>query len=318
MILSVIIPVYNVEKYVENCIRSCENQDIPKEDYEVIVVNDGSPDGSLAIVQRLAKEYSNIRVISQENCGQSVARNTAMENARGDYYMFVDSDDRIEHNCLGKIVARLRNENPDAFAFCAADVIDGENVRRFSYTNEISIAGRDFLKKGISPCITFAIWKASFFRRNSLKFYEGIYHEDVEITPRAYYLAGKVSCTNDIIYYVNQNPMSTTRTANPKRAFDLIEVVAPNLSKFAKGVDDAYKICFYDMEESCMNLALSIIKGADKEEKDRLNAEIAERSYLWKDIRKCSYLRYRMEACVACVFKKHPVKVYETLQKFKL
>ena len=61
MILSIIIPVYNVEKYVEKCIRSCENQDIPKEDYEVIVVNDGTPDGSLAIVERLAKASTNTR-----------------------------------------------------------------------------------------------------------------------------------------------------------------------------------------------------------------------------------------------------------------
>lgn len=318
MILSIIIPVYNVEKYVEKCIRSCEDQDIPREDYEIIVVNDGSTDGSLAIVERLAKEYSNIRVISQKNSGLSVARNTGMENANGEYYMFVDSDDRIERNCLGKLVAKLENEKPDALAICAADIIDGNIVRRFSFPNETPVSGRDFLKNGISPCAPFAIWKASFFRKNNLIFYEGIFHEDAEFTPKAYYLAEKVSCTNDIIYYVNLNPASITRTANPKRAFDLIEVVVPSLSRFAKGVDDAYKVCFYDMEESCMNLALSIIKGADKEEKDRLNAEIAERSYLWKDIRKCSYLRYRMEACVACVFKKHPVKVYETLQKFKL
>lgn len=318
MILSVIIPVYNVEKYVESSIRSCENQDIPKEDYEVIVVNDGSPDGSLAIVQRLAREYSNIRVISQENGGLSVARNTGMENACGDYYMFVDSDDWIAENCLGKLTAKLRKENPDALAICAADVIDGVTIRRFSFPNETPIAGRDFLKNGISPCAPFGIWKASFFKKNNLEFHRGIFHEDAELTPRAYYLADKVSRTNDIVYFVNPSDSSITRTANPKRAFDLIEVVVPSLSRFAKGVDDAYKVCFYDMEESCMNLALSIIKDADKEEKDRLNAEIAERSYLWKDIRKCSYLRYRMEACVACVFKKHPVKVYETLQKFKL
>ena len=98
MILSIIIPVYNVEKYVEKCIRSCENQDIPKENYEVIVVNDGSPDGSLAIVERLANEFSNIKVINQENKGLSMARNTGLEAAKGEYVWFVDSDDWIEEN----------------------------------------------------------------------------------------------------------------------------------------------------------------------------------------------------------------------------
>lgn len=317
MILSVIIPVYNVEKYVESCIRSCENQDIPKEDYEVIVVNDGSPDGSLAIVQRLAREYSNIRVISQENGGLSAARNTGMENACGDYYMFVDSDDWIAENCLGKLTAKLRKENPDALAICAADVIDGVSIRSHSFTEETPIAGRDLLKNGISTCAPYAIWRASFFKKNNLKFCQGIYHEDTELIPRAYYLAEKVSRTNDIIYYYNQNITSITRTSNPKRAFDLIEVVCPNLSRFAMGVDNDYKVCFYDLVESCMNSALSVIQRADKKEKELLDAEIAKRSYLWKDIRKCSYLRYRIEACVACIFKKHPVKVYETLQKFK-
>lgn len=315
MRLSIIIPVYNVEKYVEKCIRSCENQDIPKEDYEVIVVNDGSLDGSLAIVERVAKDYSNIKVISQENGGLSAARNTGMQSASGEYYMFVDSDDWIAENCLGKLSKKLKEENPDALAICAADIINGEPKRRLSYPDESPIAGRDLLKKGVSPNAPFSIWRASFFKDNDLEFYEGIFHEDSEFTPRAYYLAEKVSFTNDIIYYVYQNPTSITRSVNPKKAFDLVEAVCTHLHQFAKGVEDEYKVTFYDLVAQYLNNGMATIQGADAIRKAKLNSEIVERSYLWDDIRKSSVAKYRFEAFLVRIFKKHPLKVYEVMQK---
>lgn len=316
MILSIIIPVYNVEKYVEKCIRSCEDQDIPKEDYEVIVVNDGSPDGSLAIVERLAIEYPNIKVISQKNGGLSAARNTGMKNASGDYYIFVDSDDWIAKDCLGKLIAKLNGEDPDALAICAANVINGELKRRQSYPDETPIAGRDLLKTGVSPCAPFSIWKASFLKENNLEFYLGIFHEDSEFTPRAYYLAKKVSFTNDIIYYVYQNPNSITRSVNPKKAFDLINVVCTHLHEFANNVEDRYKVIFFDMVGQYLNNGMAAIQGASVEEKRKFNDEIVKRAYLWDDIRKSSVFKYRIEALLVGIFKKHPLAVYEVMQKF--
>ena len=315
MTISIIIPVYNVEKYVEKCILSCENQDIPKEDYEVIVVNDGSPDGSLVIVERVAQEYPNIKVISQENGGLSAARNAGMQNATGEYYMFVDSDDWIAENCLGKLTKKLRDENPDALAICAANVINGEPKRRQSYPDETPISGKDFLKKGAPHCAPFAIWKALFFKKHNLMFFRGIFHEDSELTPRAYYLADKISRINDLIYFVYQNPTSITRSVNPKKAFDRVEVVSCNLSKFAKNVEPEYQVCFYDLIGSAVNEAMFDIQMANKEEKEKLNASIVERSYLWSDIRKSSILKYRIESYLVRIFKKHPLKVYEMMQK---
>ena len=110
MDLSIIIPVYNVEKYIEKCLLSCIKQDISYEDYEIVVVNDGSPDNSITIVERIAKDYSNIRIINQENQGLSGARNTGMKHAKGNYIWFVDSDDYIEENCLGRIVSYLNGD----------------------------------------------------------------------------------------------------------------------------------------------------------------------------------------------------------------
>ena len=138
--------------------------------------------------------------------------------------MFVDSDDWIAENCLSILTEKLKNEKPDALAICAANVINGQAHRRMSYLDETPIAGRDLLKKGVSPCAPFAIWSAKFFKKNNLSFFVGILHEDSELTPRAYYLAKKVSFTNELIYYVRQNPNSITRTPNPKRSFDLVNV----------------------------------------------------------------------------------------------
>ena len=98
--LSIVIPIYNVEKYLYTCLLSIMTQDIPLTDYEVILINDGSSDGSLVIAERFAAQYSNIRLISQENRGLSGARNRGIEEAQGEYIWFIDSDDYIEIDCI--------------------------------------------------------------------------------------------------------------------------------------------------------------------------------------------------------------------------
>ena len=102
--LSIILPIYYVEPYLEKCIRSLEDQDIPKDAYEIICVNDGSPDNSQQIVEKLQQEYDNIKLINQENQGVSIARNNGIKTAKGEYLMFVDPDDAIEENCLKRLL----------------------------------------------------------------------------------------------------------------------------------------------------------------------------------------------------------------------
>ncbi len=246
MILSIIIPVFNVEKYVATCIESCYEQDLSIDEYELVVVNDGSTDGSLNVINNLSKMHTNLTVITKENGGLSSARNIGMERAKGEYYMFLDSDDWIEKKCLHNITEHLRTEKPDAMAICAADVIDDKDIRRQGYKDTRPIVGRDLFRNGVQVCAPFAIWNANFLKRNKLYFFEGIYHEDEEFTPRAFYLANKVTFTNDIIYKIRQNPTSITRTSNPKKSFDLINVVCEHLYVFSSDVLDDYKPAYYD------------------------------------------------------------------------
>lgn len=106
MKLSIIIPIYNVEKYLRVCLDSCLKQDVPKSSYEIITVNDGSPDSCDKIIEEYYTKFPNIRVITQKNSGLSVARNNGLNIARGEYVWFVDSDDYITTNCLGHKIGR--------------------------------------------------------------------------------------------------------------------------------------------------------------------------------------------------------------------
>lgn len=100
MKLSFIVPIYNLEEYIEECIMSLLNQDLPHSEYEILCINDGSTDSSLDILERLAKEHTNIIIINQKNQGVSAARNNGIKNAKGEYIWFVDGDDLIARNCL--------------------------------------------------------------------------------------------------------------------------------------------------------------------------------------------------------------------------
>lgn len=108
--LSIIIPVYNTGKYLDDCLTSLLHQDIPHEQYEIICVNDGSTDNSLEILNGYASDNENIQVIDQQNAGHAAARNVGLQAAQGRYVWFVDSDDYIDAGCLGFLL-RILNEN---------------------------------------------------------------------------------------------------------------------------------------------------------------------------------------------------------------
>jgi glycosyltransferase involved in cell wall biosynthesis len=115
MRLSIIVPAYKVEPYIEKCILSLEAQDITQTDFEIIVTNDGSPDKSAQIVENLQKEFPNIKLINQQNQGVSMARNNAIAVAKGQYILPIDPDDYVVENTLGKILNKAESEKLDIF-----------------------------------------------------------------------------------------------------------------------------------------------------------------------------------------------------------
>lgn len=235
--LSIIIPVYNVEEYIGRCLKSVLNQDIPAEDYEIIVIDDGTPDSSLDIVAVYKERCHNIRVISRQNGGLSAARNTGLTEARGEYIWFIDSDDWIEPNCISRLLTFAEEKQLDVLCFnakiynSAEDIYDipSSTVR----TGEL-FAGPDFVTTvNTIPSACSAFYRRQFLICNNLTFYEGLLHEDQEFTPRAYALSKRISYIHENIYYYFQREGSIMKSSrNEKRCRDLL-TVADSLYEFA-------------------------------------------------------------------------------------
>ena len=137
MRLSIIIPAYKVENFIEKCLRSLEDQDIPKTDYEIIVTNDGSPDRCKEIVENLQKEFSNIVLVDQENQGVSMARNNAIAIATGKYLLPIDPDDYVLPNTFSRILNEAESRNCDVF-YLGFEIYDAhqKSIWRTDYSQQ--------------------------------------------------------------------------------------------------------------------------------------------------------------------------------------
>lgn len=315
--LSIVVPMYGVEKYIERCLVSLLKQDIPTDEYEIIVVNDGSPDKSADIAKEIAAKHSNIRVIDQNNQGLSMARNNGMDVAKGEYIWFVDSDDWIVKDCLGKIVSILKEESPDVLLLCAANFINDSLIRRFSYEPNRILNGIDWLKQFKSPCAPFNIWKKSFLDKFNLRFMKGILHEDSEFTPRAAYFANKVIAINDVCYIVYHNEQSITRNFNIKRPLDIINHVCTSLAAFSKDFNTIDKQIFSNIISKNINNALNCTIGASGKQIQLVNEALYSNRMLFKHLIHSSILKYKLEGVLFILFPKKYISIYNYLKKIK-
>lgn len=234
LLFSIIIPVYNTEKYLEKCIASCLSQTIDKNCFEIIIVNDGSTDKSVDIIENYRSKNSMIHVIHQQNKGLSQARNVGITHVRGRYVWFLDSDDWIEENSLMQLYSVCVKLLPDIVAFGAKN-FSGSLVtkeRSLAAIGETSISGKKLLEmNSFKTCSTFYLYSIEFLQKNELRFLPNIYHEDVEFVPRALFFAESVFPLYQNLYCVNEREGSITRSYIPKKSDDLL-VVADSLIKF--------------------------------------------------------------------------------------
>jgi glycosyltransferase involved in cell wall biosynthesis len=177
---SLIVPVYNTEKYIEQCLNSILTQDYLN--YELIIVDDGSTDNSGLICDSYAKKDSRIIIKHQLNGGLSAARNSGLKIAKGEYIWFIDSDDWIKENCLSFIINELKNDGVEMLGFSMTDYFESSNSfsdpflqKNISVTN-----GNEYIKLNgmfYSPACSY-IYKLSFLRSNQILFKERLIHED--------------------------------------------------------------------------------------------------------------------------------------------
>ena len=218
---SVIVPVYNVAGYVEQCIRSLYHQDIPSSDYEVIVVDDCSPDNSKDIVQSLQSEYQNLKLISlSENMKLGSARNVGLQNAEGKYIWFVDSDDFVEPDVLKLFYTELEKENLEILHFDYKEFSDiDKKLVPYRVNYELSTcSGIEFYfdshelwwQKGVEAWRK--IYRRSFLLENNLFFAEKVMYEDVDYSFKVFAKAQRVKHIDFSPYCYRDNSSSITKT----------------------------------------------------------------------------------------------------------
>ncbi len=240
MRFSIIIPVYNVAPYLRQCLDSVLAPTFG--DWEAICVNDGSTDGSAAILEEYAGRDNRFKVVTQTNGGLSAARNTGLKEAQGEYVLFLDSDDWLEPSALQTLNFQFSIFNfqfdflcfsgrrffEETNSFNPADTLPEKNYATgMDYYNENALAHRDFA----FVCVVLRAYRRMFLLENHLWFKEGIYHEDNLFTPIICYYAKQIRVINACLYNYRVRANSITTTYNLKRLKDFMGI-ANELAEF--------------------------------------------------------------------------------------
>ncbi len=222
MTFSIIVPVYNVERYLVKCLDSILQQS--DADFEVIVVNDGSPDGSQKIIDTYAAQYpAQIKAYLKDNGGLSDARNYGIQQAQGEYLLFVDADDYIAPDLLAKLQKIVAQKQPDLIRFHACTVSEsGEQEMTLAAPIISEQPGEKALemlvdhKQYFEPACFYAYRKA-FWLEQGFRFAKGKYHEDFGLIPEIIIKSAMITTLDYVGYYYVQSPGSITRVASRER-----------------------------------------------------------------------------------------------------
>lgn len=246
MKLSIIVPIYNVEKYISRCALSLYDQTAHKEDYEIIFVNDGTKDNSILNLRKTLDfvHTPNIFIVDKPNGGLSSARNYGLRHSRGEYVWFVDSDDWVDSDSV-EVLLNLINQSPDVIVTTQM-YRNTENTECLKYQNALNFVGKgaDLIQECPPVCAVAYISSRQFLNKNNLEFREGILHEDAELIPRLIYIADKVVATDRPLYHHFMRDGSITNSVNPLR-YESYFIVIDKLTQFYNEVvEKQYKIPF--------------------------------------------------------------------------
>lgn len=274
-LISVIIPVYNVEQYLRECIDSVLKQTY--KNFEIILIDDGSTDKSGEICDEYVTKDKRVSVIHKENGGLSVARNTGFSLAKGDYIFFLDSDDWILEETLEELITKARKENVDFIFFDSASFIDGDEsiqieqryVRKNNYKPD---SGKNMfvqlqINKDYHSAVQMYFYKAEFLKKADVSFYPGILYEDMLYTFEMFYKADKVAHLSKVLYQRRYRSGSIMTSKKKKKNFDSAAVV------YHKVKDVSDKLDIIDDESSktyivrCAFNALNMYKDLSSQER---------------------------------------------------
>jgi len=231
--LSIIVPVYNVEKYVHACIESIYHQNLDEDIFEVIIVNDGTKDRSMEVIADIISQHKNITVINQENQGLSMARNNGIAVAKGEYILMPDSDDLLIKDSLGALLEKALETKADLVVADFLEKSDEEikhidNVSQ-KYLKVKEKTGEQLFLEDLDPrqCYVWrTLYRRAFINENHLTFIPGVRYQDVAFTHECYLRAGKCLRVSRLLNVYRKGHASATYSFDKKRAHDLITVIA--------------------------------------------------------------------------------------------
>ena len=263
---SIVVPVYNAERYLERCISSLLAQNLTDEEYEIIAVNDGSQDTSEAILQRMGEEYKNLKWVTTPNQGVSEARNYGIREAQGKYLLFVDSDDYVQPNLLRQLYEMLEEYRLDILVMDYTYWDEDGRAHLFSDAyrdkpclNHVS-DGKNFMLHCLPQVVWNSAYRTDFWRAHDLRFLP-IRHEDEEILPRIFYYAERVCFKKINFYSYIRNPDSFMMNYDVKASFHLIRAMQ-SVEKFRQQVVKETNLDLFFKNLIASRLLSTIVMGA--------------------------------------------------------
>ena len=282
--------MYNAEKYIGICLDSILDSNLLKEEYEIVIVNDGSQDKSPEIAQDYALRYSNVIYLTQENQGQSTARNYGIKTCQGEYIWCVDADDKVISEQLPKIIEALDEyKNLDILAIQLQNVteegqyLDVECSQPTLEHNKL-LSGVEAVLSGYNPSsICALITKKQLFIDNNIFFVKGITHQDVELTYRLMPCAMKVVFSDIIPYLYIYHPNSTSKSMVPEKKIKYIKddiYIINSFRRLALSFKDInpqlYSVIFNRSQNVLFGLVYSLYKNKKEWGKLGINSVIID------------------------------------------
>jgi glycosyltransferase involved in cell wall biosynthesis len=243
--LSIIIPVYNTAKYIQKCFDSLQDLEVIGCKYEVLLINDGSTDNSIEIINSIALSNANVIVISHENQGLSGTRNVGINNAKGEYVLFLDSDDWLNGTVIAKLLTQVKKDNLDLLSY-GLEFFDENNkslgVReKHPLVYEQIISGKEALIQGYQPSSScLFLYKTDFLKDNKLYFYPKIAQQDIEFTTRIMILAKTLYFSSEIgyNYYRHSGTISIPKSKEKLKKYLSDSIIVATQMKKNKSVLD--------------------------------------------------------------------------------
>lgn len=291
--LSVVIPMYNVEEYIAECLHSVLKQTY--RDLEIIVVDDGCTDGSVAIVKQFQNEYPNrIQLVHQENGGLSAARNTGIQLAKGDYLTFLDSDDYIDLTLYEKMMQAIEDND-----ICICD-IQYFGAQHFKLKGLADIQADTISKRALlSPIFAWnKIYKTEYFKQMNVQYPLRMWYEDIPVTTVLFASTQKIAYVENVYVYYRQRKGSIMNATASRRLFEIFEIMQMVCTTFEER--SLTKLYYDELEYLCIEHLC--LYGMFRFMRSMYDKELFERS---RQFMKAHFPNWKQNKYIASLNKKN-------------